>query len=85
MNKLEGKINEKTARTIAEASLDPAVMANLLEKAAAQAARTEQIGNKIRAKKMTGGKAFTERAQNITNALRRGGQISNALALQEAQ
>lgn len=85
MNKLEGKINEKTARTIAEASLDPAVMASLLEKAAAQAARTEQISNKIRAQKMTGGKAFTERAQNITNALRRGGQISNALAPQEAQ
>lgn len=84
MNKLEGKINEKTARTIAEASLNPAVMATLLEKAAAQAARTEQIGNKIRAQKMTGGKALTERAQNITNALRRGGQISNTLALQEA-
>jgi len=84
MNKLEGKINEKTARTIAEASLDPAVMASLLEKAAAQAARTEQIGNKIRAQKMTGNKAFTERAQKTLNALRGAGQISNALAPQEA-
>lgn len=47
---LEGKINESTARAIAEASLDPKNMAAMLEKAAAQAARTKEISAKIRAK-----------------------------------
>lgn len=50
LNALEGRINESTARAIAEAALDPQAMAAMLEKAAAQAKRTEEIGARIRAK-----------------------------------
>lgn len=66
LNALEGRINESTARAIAEASLDPKNMAAMLEKAAAQAARTKEIGAKIRAKAPANA---TEKAKRI-NALR---------------
>jgi len=63
---LEGKINETTARAIAEASLNPKNMAALLEKAAAQAERTKQISDKIRAKAPTDAEGKAKRI----NALR---------------
>jgi hypothetical protein len=71
VNALEGKINESAARAIAEASLNPAKMADLLEQAAAQAAKTEKISGKIRAKATAKGDAIGARAQEITNAMRK--------------
>jgi hypothetical protein len=53
LNALEGKINESTALAIAKASLDPKLMAAMLEKAAAQAKRTKEISGNIRAKAPT--------------------------------
>lgn len=74
LNALEGKINERTAQAIAEAALDPRRMADMLDKAAAQAQRTKDIGAKIRAKAPTevGDKA------KVLNALRAASVLGNS-------